>query len=501
MAIMKIPQVLFAEPDENATALDEIADSGETVDVLGTQGAFTKIKVFHDDIEPEGWVPTNTIDLEGKPADEPIDKLRFARQCWIEALFSDANPHYVAAVAELRSGTANKKQGDDIGPFRFTQAEWDAGRAVKEFALDGYTAKDIADWRMQVVLFTLMTHVAELAMLAELNKITAGRRPSAAELYLAQLIGPKAAAAAAAKPADTIAEALTAAADNELPPGGLSRDQILARHVGLLGNAGPPVTPLTAQAAIDRIVANLDPVLAARQADIVKAGTELKGAPPADATLDSASQPLAPQAGGPANTADPPAGGPLKINGAGGVLGELIASGEGDYNSFNRGRAGDSHGAKIDFSRMTIQTLRAMQSLPVGNKNRLFAVGKYQIVPTTMAETVAALAIGGDEKFTPKLQEHCFRNYLVAGKRPSVKRFITGQSADLNAAQVALALEFASVGLPGSGKSAYESVGNNKASISPDKVAAALQQEKTKFSQLRQTMSESAAWTALSPGA
>ena len=63
-----------------------------------------------------------------------------------------------------------------------------AGRT--EFGVTSYSARDIADWRMQVVLFTLMTHRTEAELTADLDAI-ADRRPSAAELYLAQLIGPR----------------------------------------------------------------------------------------------------------------------------------------------------------------------------------------------------------------------------------------------------------------------------------------------------------------------
>ena len=79
--------------------------------------------------------------------------------------------------------------------------------------------------------------------------------------------------------------------------------------------------------------------------------------------------------------------------GAGGILGELIASGEGDYNSFNRGVAGDSKGKKINFADMTLTDAMAQQALPKGDPNRLFAIGKYQWVPQTMSDCVKALKI------------------------------------------------------------------------------------------------------------
>jgi hypothetical protein len=71
----------------------------------------------------------------------------------------------------------------------------------------------------------------------------------------------------------------------------------------------------------------------------------------------------------------------LLAGGAGGILGELISKGEGDYNSFNRGKAGDAHGQKIDFSQMTLAAIMQEQAKDKNDPTRLFAVGKYQVVP------------------------------------------------------------------------------------------------------------------------
>src|SRR5207302_695335 len=150
------------------------ADEGKEVEVIGTAQAdtpavpWTKVKLLDNLVAPEGWVRSAHIDLQGVVPGRPIDKLKFADQCWVEALFSDANPHYVAAVAEMRSATSSGQQagalGPFSGPFRFTQAEWDAARAVPEFSASSFSARDIADWRVQVVLFTLMTHRSEAAL-------------------------------------------------------------------------------------------------------------------------------------------------------------------------------------------------------------------------------------------------------------------------------------------------------------------------------------------------
>ena len=159
-------------------------------------------------------------------------------------------------------------------------------------------------------------------------------------------------------------------------------------------------------------------------------------------------------------------------------LGNLIARGEGDYGSYNRGRAGDANGAKIDFSEMTVGELMRHQSLPSGDPDRLFAVGKYQVIPSTMKGAVETLGIDKDAKFTPQLQERIFADYLMDEKRPDIKAYVTGKTSGpegLERAQYATALEWASVGDPRKGgASHYGDVGNNAASITPDEVGRKL---------------------------
>jgi peptidoglycan hydrolase-like protein with peptidoglycan-binding domain len=196
-----------------------------------------------------------------------------------------------------------------------------------------------------------------------------------------------------------------------------------------------------------------------------------------------------------------PSGGPTDF-GSNNVLGALISSGEGNYNSFNRGRAGDSGGKEIDFSQMTVAEVMRRQDLPNGDPNRLFAVGKYQVIPGTMEEAVKALNIDPNQKFTPQLQERIFADYLIDEKRPSVRDYITGKTGPegLGKAQLALAQEFASVADPRTGKSYYDgdSAGNS-ASISAKQVADALNQMRGQYQEnIKNGLSPSEAYRALS---
>lgn len=194
-------------------------------------------------------------------------------------------------------------------------------------------------------------------------------------------------------------------------------------------------------------------------------------------------------------------GGGAMPDGAGGILGQLISSGEGDYNSFNRGVAGDAKGAKIDFSKMTLASIMTEQARPKGDPQRLFAVGKYQVIPDTMKDAQAALNLNTSNLFTPRVQEEIFRRFLVGSKRPPVKNFITGKSDNLAAAQLALAQEFASVADPNTGKSFFDKQAGNSSSITAAQSAKALNDERAAFAKLVAAgKSESDAWLALSPG-
>lgn len=185
---------------------------------------------------------------------------------------------------------------------------------------------------------------------------------------------------------------------------------------------------------------------------------------------------------------------------AGGDVGSLISKGEGGYGSFNRGIAGDSKG-KIDFSQMSIAQIMARQSLRPGDPNRLFAVGKYQVIPSTMREAVKSLGLDTNSKFGPEMQENIFRNFLIAGKRPQIKDFIIGKGSSLQAAQLAAAQEFASVAAPRTGRSFYAGSGGNAASISASRVGDALLRERAKYQQyLKEGLSPADAWSKLSGG-
>jgi peptidoglycan hydrolase-like protein with peptidoglycan-binding domain len=190
------------------------------------------------------------------------------------------------------------------------------------------------------------------------------------------------------------------------------------------------------------------------------------------------------------------------------ALSNLIGSGEGGYNSYNRGVAGDSGGREIDFSQMTVGEILRRQDLPRNDPQRLFAVGKFQIIPGTMEETVRALGIDRSARFTPELQERMFHDYLIDEKRPAVRAFITapegqGTPALQQRAQIALAQEFASVADPRTGRSYYDGdSAGNASSITARQSADALMAMRTEYrAAVARGATPDEAWRGLGLGA
>ena len=193
-------------------------------------------------------------------------------------------------------------------------------------------------------------------------------------------------------------------------------------------------------------------------------------------------------------------GGGRRGSSAGGKVGNdlfsTISRGEGGINSYNTGTAGSQAGytPPKPISQMTVGEIMDAQ------RGNLHAVGKYQIIPSTMKDFVQSMGISRDDVFNEETQDK-FKEYTVNYKRPSVGKFLTGAAgSSLEKAQLALAAEFASVGVPYDmkrgeyaltsslgpiptqdikrGESLYKGIGENAASISPEDIAEALRKEK-----------------------
>jgi hypothetical protein len=75
------------------------------------------------------------------------------------------------------------------------------------------------------------------------------------------------------------------------------------------------------------------------------------------------------------------------------------------------------------------------------------AVGKYQIIASTMKQAMKAMGLSGNEKFTPELQEKIFREFLIP-KRKGLNDYLKGGETSLDRAQYEAAMEWASIPVP-----------------------------------------------------
>jgi hypothetical protein len=153
----------------------------------------------------------------------------------------------------------------------------------------------------------------------------------------------------------------------------------------------------------------------------------------------------------------------------------FISKGEGGYNSMNQGTSGgrivgSTHNAASilgkNLTDMTIGEVMAHQS-----SGRLFAAGRYQIIPETMRVAVRDAGLSSNEKFSPENQDK-LAIALILHKRPKLGEYLLGKHNDLQLAMREAALEWASLPDPNTGNSMYGS--GNRALHSVSEVAEAL---------------------------
>lgn len=153
---------------------------------------------------------------------------------------------------------------------------------------------------------------------------------------------------------------------------------------------------------------------------------------------------------------------PTAVSGAN--LLDLIAKGEASaagYDSANRGKAGDTPKGIPGLSKMTVGEVMALQA-----KGELFAAGRYQIIPKTLAGLVQSGIVKPGDTFSPVIQDKLAMEL--------VNRRLKAAGSDSIKQQFELSKEFASIENPYTGKSYHEGKGNNKASISTNQIQLAL---------------------------
>jgi hypothetical protein len=125
-----------------------------------------------------------------------------------------------------------------------------------------------------------------------------------------------------------------------------------------------------------------------------------------------------------------------------------IVESRGDYNAYNNGIAGSKGTGNYIPSQMTVSQIKSAQA-KTGN-DRIFAVGKYQLIPKTFDTMVKTLGFSDSTVFNAENQEKAGEWLILKGagyRNGLINYFKTGslgKEKDLQNAITDLALEFAS---------------------------------------------------------
>jgi hypothetical protein len=163
---------------------------------------------------------------------------------------------------------------------------------------------------------------------------------------------------------------------------------------------------------------------------------------------------------------------------SGAPLLDLIAgkeAGKAGYDAANRGKAGDTPGGYPGLSKLTVGQVMDLQAQR--SPRVLFAAGRYQIIPDTLAGLVKSGVVKRDEQFSPVVQDRLATELI--------NRRLKAAGSDPLKQQLELAKEFASIAVPydvinnkgiaiKAGQSYYEGQAGNRAAISTQSIQAAL---------------------------
>jgi len=156
---------------------------------------------------------------------------------------------------------------------------------------------------------------------------------------------------------------------------------------------------------------------------------------------------------------------------------DLISKGEGDYNSINRGRAGDTPGGIQSLKGHTFENFTTQQVMDMQRYEGLYAVGRYQFIPSTLRWAVTMSEVDPLDMFTPEVQDK-LAVALIMYKRPAVGAYIRGDHELEGWALNEIAKEWASIEYR-NGRGYYDHIGGNRAHITRAEMSAVLQQVKT----------------------
>ena len=158
---------------------------------------------------------------------------------------------------------------------------------------------------------------------------------------------------------------------------------------------------------------------------------------------------------------------------------DLVGNAEGgaqQYNAINRGQAGDTPDGLPGLSNMTIREVMNLQAQGYN------AVGRYQFIRGTLAETVRDAGLNPDTtRFTPAVQDQLFTTRLTQSPvRRRLGAYLRGESDDIAGALNDLSNEFAVV-RNFSGRSGIEGIAGNRSSIEATHAASLLRRAREGF--------------------
>jgi lysophospholipase L1-like esterase len=135
------------------------------------------------------------------------------------------------------------------------------------------------------------------------------------------------------------------------------------------------------------------------------------------------------------------------------AMDELLAeirSHEGNFDSINRSRAGDTETYSDEYfdalggQKLSQLTIKHVMDLQAADK--IMAVGGYQFIPGTFRSAVKATGIDVNRVFDEAAQTELAINYLIlGGKRPALTAYLKGESDDVDKAMQDMCMEWASI--------------------------------------------------------
>ncbi len=182
-------------------------------------------------------------------------------------------------------------------------------------------------------------------------------------------------------------------------------------------------------------------------------------------------------------------------------LGLLIAEKESNnnYNICNKIKGGLRVVRSVKVVMLSIREIQEKQK-----SGKIFAVGRYQLIPITLKAAVKELKLDINQKLSESMQDRIFEEYLISKKRPQIISYLEKEGS-IHDAMYAAAKEWASIGVEKGkrisykkiekdgkvtyekrfaegGESFYAGDGLNQAHISPKEIKSVLEKSKNQFS-------------------